>query len=72
VKTSPQTGRMAKSKICHVLMPYRNISNMLMKKKGMKKWKQEKITLKSLKESMDKMHIVEKKERKEKKANYNQ
>ena len=51
-----------------VLMPYSNISNVFMKKKRMKKWKPEKITLKSLKESMDAMNIKNN-ERKEMKAN---
>ena len=54
-----------------VVMPYSNISNVFMKKKRMKKWKQEKITLKGLKESMDAMNIKEK-ETKEKKANSKQ
>ena len=51
-----------------VVMPYSNISNVFMKKKRMKKWKPEKITLKSLKASMDAMNIKNN-ERKEKKAN---
>ena len=54
-----------------VLMPYSNISNVFMKKKRMKKWKPEKITLKSLKASMDAMNIKNN-ERNEKKANLKQ
>ena len=39
-----------------VIMPYSNVSNVFMKKKKVKKWKMEKITLKSLKESVDAMN----------------
>ena len=52
-KTEGKSVKKPFKPLVDLLIPYSNISNVFLKKKKIKKWKIEKITLKSLKESMD-------------------